>query len=238
METFSDDETDTKSTMVKRSNRLQSFFGENVAPHLINKGTMDPGSKKVSDDLEGIRKKWNKLQHFLGENVPLKTMIMQKPNRALSGIELQENQDALLSIYQGTLRAMTTAIEDATQLIEILYTFSALDSVRENSTDLPPKRRISIEVDLEKGMKQGPSQSEKKVIKLENFFGPDIGVTALLRQIESQIVADLEVLIVSDISNTEHQKILRSDIEKTRNKIHSKITALSGHCRIVEDSEK
>lgn len=222
--------------MVKKSNRLQSFFGENVAPHLINQGSPDPGPKKGYDELEGIRKKWNKLQHFLGENVPLKTMIMQRPNKPMSGIELQENQDAMLSIYQGTLRAMATAIEDSTQLVEILYTFSALDSIRENTVDPNPKRRISIEVQVEKGFKQVPSQSEKKIIKLENFFGKDIGVTALLRQIESQIVSDLESLIASDISNPEHQKILSSEIEKTRNKIHSKITALSGQCKVLEDS--
>jgi hypothetical protein len=219
--------------MVKRSYRLGSFFGENVAPHLINGGSVDSESKKVQD-LDGIRKKWDKLQNILGSTIPLKAILLQKKNKTVDELEDEENSNTLFSVYQQTLQTMNTAIEDAAQLVEILFTFSNLDLYADKSSPEDPNRRVSIEFNVHSSPKKGPSNSEKKIIKLENFFGSDVGVTALLRQVESQILSDLEKLIESDISNPEHQKILRSDMEKTRNKIHSKICALSEHCRIVE----
>ena len=220
--------------MVKRSNRLNSFFGENVAPHLISKGSA-PEIKKVND-LDKIRKKWDKLQTLLGETVPLKAMLLQKRRKTIDELEeFDENKESQFSFFKETLQAMATAIEDAARLVDILCTFSQMDPVADkNLPEANPARRLSIEVDIEKGSITGPSISEKKIIKLENIFGPDIGVTTLLRQIESQILLDIETLIEHDITNAEYQKILRLDIEKTRNKIHSRVAALSEHCRIID----
>jgi hypothetical protein len=230
---FSDQDNDSKSTMVKRSHRLNSFFGENVAPHLINGAAVDPETKKVHD-IDGIRKKWDKLQNILGTSIPFKAIMLQRRNKTLDEIDDQGNSDTLFSLYQDVIQTMSTAIEDAAQLIEILFTFSDLNLSAEKSAPEASRRRISIELNADSSFKKGPSNAEKKIVKLENIFGSDVGVTALLRQIESQILSDLESLIESDISHPEHQKILRSDMEKTRNKIHSKVTALSEHCRIVE----
>ena len=222
--------------MVRRSNRLHSFFGENVSAHLIKKSSLDSNSKKTNEELDALRKKWTKLQNFLGEKLPLTCMISQKPTRSIEDTDAKDFPQNMFYNYQSILQEMTNAIEDATQLIEILYTFSNLDTSLDMSSNAlnTTKRRVSIEVELDKNLKNGNNQSEKKVIKLENIFGPDIGVTALLRQIELQIMTELESLILNDISDPGHQKTLILDIEKARSKIHSKITALSSHCRIVE----
>ena len=222
----SEEEEDTRAAMIRRSNRLNSFFGEIVTAQLI-KSQVEDGSKKTSDELDKIRRKWDKLQSVLGGKLPLKYMIAQKSSNS----EILQ-PERLFCIYQVTLQTMNNAIEDVTQLIEILHNFSSLDFRRDKvPDDQIPKRRVSIEVTVNKGI-----QTERKVIKLENILGSDIGVTSLLRQVRNQIVNDIETLITNDITDHSQRQILEMEIEKTRTQIDSKIENISTSCTIVDET--
>lgn len=225
-----------RSSNVKKFSRIKGFFGEAI-PMTDVKNQLHQGSEtsllneeseaveKVSaenaDEKDKLMKTWIKLQAFLGERVPLRLMMSQKKYSSTSKLE---DTDALLDSSQperqdpahhfsSAIRAMSKLIHNSKDAIDLLIAFSILDADSE--------QRVVSEVHSSSAVHQ------KKAVKLEALLGSEVGVTSVIRQIESKILTDLQKWIHLEIKNPEDVTKLTEDLNLLRKTFDAKISLMA-----------